>query len=142
MFISKWIEPGNDYSDSKQVRISVFVEEQKYPQSAEFDEHDDVCPHLVIFDDDKPVATGRIFMIENGTAKLGRIAVLKEYRGCYLGAKIMNELIARAKEINASSIYVSAQTYAIPFYEKFGLHAYGEEYLDIHIPHYDMKADL
>lgn len=142
MFKSVWIEGGEDYSASKEVRKAVFIEEQKYPECEEFDEHDDTCPHLVIFDGDKPVATGRIFMIESNTAKLGRIAVLKQYRGCHLGAEIVKGLIEMAKEMKASSMYISAQTYAVPFYEKLGFEAYGNEYLDIHIPHYDMKADL
>lgn len=137
-----WLEAGEDYSASKEVRKTVFVDEQKYPLTEEFDGHDKTCPHLVIFDGEKPVATGRIFLIENNTAKLGRIAVLKEYRGKHLGAEVMRALIERAREMNASSVYISAQTYAIPFYEKFGLKAYGEEYLDIHIPHRDMKMDL
>ena len=142
MLKNVWLEAGEDYSASKEVRVSVFVDEQKYPISEEFDEHDKTCPHLVIFDGEKPVATGRIFIIENNTAKLSRIAVLKEYRGKHLGAEVMNALIERAREMNASSVYISAQTYAVPFYEKFGLKAYSEEYFDIHIPHRDMKMDL
>ena len=142
MFRNVWLEAGEDYTPSKLVRKEVFVSEQGYPESEEFDSHDESCAHLVIFDGNKPVATGRIFMIENDTAKLGRIAVLKDYRGFHLGAQLMNELISRAVEMKAKSIYVSAQSYAVPFYEKFGLKAYGNEYLDIHIPHFDMKADL
>lgn len=142
MFKSIWIESGSDYSASQVVRRKVFVEEQKYPESEEFDDYDNHCPHLVIFDDDKPVATGRIFIIDNNVAKLGRIAVLKEYRGYHLGADIVKGLIEKAKQMKADSMYISAQTYAVPFYEKFGFKAYGDEYLDIHIPHYDMKADL
>ncbi len=142
MLKTVWLEAGEDYSASKKVRKAVFVDEQKYPLAEEFDEYDKICPHLVIFDGEKPVATGRIFLIENNTAKLGRIAVLKEYRGKHLGAEVMTALTERAREMKASSVYISAQTYAVPFYEKFGFKAYGEEYLDIHIPHRDMKMDL
>lgn len=138
-----WINACDNYNDSKLIREAVFVNEQGYSITEEFDEHDDNCPHLVIYDDLKPVATARIFMIDGTkTAKLGRIAVLKEYRGYHLGAELMKELIKKSKEMNADDMYISAQAYAVPFYEKFGFAAYGEEYLDGHIPHYDMKACL
>lgn len=140
-FKTVWLDPGVCYTDSKIVREAVFVNEQGYPVSEEFDDYDEICPHLVLYDGKNPVATARIFMIDGTkTAKLGRIAVLKEYRGCHLGAKLMTELIKKAKEMGAYDMYISAQSYAVPFYEKFGFCAYGEEYLDIHIPHYDMKA--
>lgn len=142
MFTEKWLEAGENYKDSEIVRKAVFVDEQGYPLSEEFDFHDNECAHFMIYDGKKPVATARIFLIENNVAKLGRIAVLKQYRGEHLGARLMNALILRARQMNADSMYISAQTYAVPFYEKFGFHAYGEEYLDIHIPHYDMKAEI
>lgn len=138
-----WLDAGEDYSDAIAVRTAVFVEEQHYPICKELDSHDDCCSHLIIYDGKKPVATARIFIIDGTqTAKLGRIAVLKEYRGLHLGAELMTELICKAKEMNAEDMYISAQTYAIPFYEKFGFTPYGTEYLDVHLPHYDMKATI
>ena len=37
---------------------------------------------------------------------------------------------------------LSAQTYAIPFYEKFGFIVCSEEYMDAGIPHKDMQLFL
>ncbi len=137
-----WYENGEDYSPSAAVRKTVFVEEQGYTLEEEFDEYDEKCPHVVLFDGETPVATGRIILLADGTAKLGRIAVLKSYRGLHLGAQIVEALLKRAKSDGAKRAYVSAQSYAVPFYNKFGLQEYGEEYLDGRIPHRDMDMTL
>lgn len=142
MITSVWYESGADYTPCAEVRKTVFVAEQGYTLAEEFDEYDSVCPHLVLFDGDTPVATGRLVLLSDGTAKLGRIAVLKAYRGQHLGAQIVQELLKRAKAEGAVRAYVSAQSYAVPFYNKFGLREYGDEYLDGRIPHRDMDMKL
>ena len=87
MTTAVWYEAGEDYAPAAEVRLHVFVEEQGYTEEEEFDEHDKTCPHLVLFDGETPVATGRLFLLSDGTAKIGRIAVEKAYRGQHLGAK-------------------------------------------------------
>lgn len=142
MITSVWYESGEAYTPCAEVRKTVFVAEQGYTLAEEFDDYDSVCPHLLLFDGQTPVATGRLVLLDDGTAKLGRIAVLKEYRGQHLGAQIVQELLKRAKEAGAVRAYVSAQSYAVPFYQKFGFREYGDEYLDGRIPHRDMDRTL
>ena len=76
------------------------------------------------------------------TTKCVRIAVLKSYRGQHLGAEIVEALLKKARTLGAVRAYVSAQCYAIPFYNKFGFREYGEEYPDGRIPHMDMEMML
>lgn len=142
MIHTVWYESGEDYTPSRQIRETVFVEEQGYTLEEEFDEYDAVCPHLVLFEGEAPVATGRLILLPDGTAKLGRIAVLKSHRGKHLGARIVEALLEKAKLLGAKRAYVSAQCYAIPFYNKFGFKEYGEEYPDGRIPHMDMDLTL
>lgn len=142
MTTAVWYEAGEDYAPAAEVRLHVFVEEQGYTEEEEFDEHDKTCPHLVLFDGETPVATGRLFLLSDGTAKIGRIAVEKAYRGQHLGAKIVTLLMERSKEMGAKRAYVSAQSYAVPFYNKFGFKEYGDEYLDGRIPHRDMGCSF
>ena len=63
-----WYGIGEDYAPSAAVRKTVFVEEQGYTLQEEFDDFDKTCPHLVLFDGETPVATGRLVLLENGTA--------------------------------------------------------------------------
>lgn len=134
-----WYESGESYAPCAAVRKAVFVEEQGYTLEEEFDAYDEACPHVVLFEADEPIATGRLVMLPDGTAKLGRIAVLKAYRGRHLGAQIVKALLKRAESLGAKRAYVSAQSYAVPFYNKFGFREYGGEYLDGRIPHRDME---
>ena len=40
---------------------------------------------------------------------------------------------------NVETFKLSAQSYAIPFYERLGFEAHGDEYDDAGIPHRDME---
>ena len=72
------LQPGDDFSDTLRVRVPVFIDEQGFDPSSEGDELDPVVHHLVLYDGDKPVATGRVFPLEGeqGGWVIGRICVL------------------------------------------------------------------
>lgn len=136
----KWFKSGETDKSYEDIRTEVFVKEQGYPFELEFDGYDNICPHLVIFAGGEPVATGRVIRADSNTAKLGRIAVKKSQRGTGLGEKIVLELLRYAREQGFKTVLVSAQTYAVGFYEKCGFNSVGTpEYMDGHISHIDMQ---
>ena len=121
--------------DSKNIRIMVFVEEQKF--EVEFDEFDGISKHIVLYLGDKCIATSRIYK-EDDLYVIGRIAVVKEYRKLGYGKKIIlfsEELI---KELGGNKIKISAQSRVKEFYEKLGYVTYGDEYYDEYCPHVGM----
>ena len=135
----KWFSAGVIDSSFRNLRVEIFVKEQGVPEENEFDEFDLQVPHLVIFSDNEPVATGRFIPYGEDTVKIGRIAVKKDRRGLGLGEKIVLELLRKAKEEGAKTVCVGAQTHAVGFYEKCGFSLLGTpEYLEENIPHYDM----
>ncbi len=135
----KWFPAGVTDDSFRNLRIDIFVKEQNVPLENEFDDLDLKVPHLVIFSDGEPVATGRIVLGEDGTAKIGRIAVSKKKRGLGLGKELVSELLRKTKESGAKTVLLSAQTHAIKFYEKCGFTLLDTpEYLDENIPHRDM----
>lgn len=93
MIKSTWFLGGTPCPDGDEIRKKVFANEQKYPISVEFDDHDKTCDHLLLTVDGTPAATARVFMTDEQTAKIGRLAVLKEYRGQHLGAELILSLI-------------------------------------------------
>ena len=128
------ISSGGDIKSCKEVRKIVFCDEQGYSEAEEYDELDKTATHILMMDDDLPIGTGRI--IDCGDYfKLGRIAVLKEYRGKNLGFQLVNEMIKIANNMGATTFKIGAQTYAKAFYEKFGFKQIGEEYYEGHVPH-------
>ncbi len=76
---------------AKEIRKQVFVDEQGFQN--EFDKIDDTAAHIVLLDKDKtPVATCRVFWdAEMDSYILGRLAVMKEYRGKNIGSDMVRE---------------------------------------------------
>ena len=109
--------------------------------SKEFDKLDETAWHAVIYVQGKAAATGRLFKGRSGW-HIGRVAVRKEFRGLGLGAAVMRELEAKAQELGAEAIRLSAQVQAMGFYERLGYTPEGEEYYDEHCPHIAMQKRL
>ena len=128
--------------DAKIIREEVFVAEQGF--EIEFDEIDETAIHIVVYDDDKPIATARTFPKENGSNAyiIGRVAVIKPYRGKNLGAYVLEHLEDVIKTKGAKVIELSAQTRVQGFYKKYGYEPFGEEYYDEYCPHISMRKTL
>ncbi len=137
MLTHRWIEGKEDYSDALWIRRIVFMKEQGYSEQMEIvPEEDTISQHLVIYDDGKPVACGRLLPDKKpGSLHAGRIAVLKEKRGTGLGRTVVELLTKKAKEQGAEEVTIGAQEYAVPFYRKCGYIPCSVEYMDGHIPH-------
>ncbi len=135
----KTINPGEDISLCRNIRIAVFCDEQGYSQEEEFDLLDDISTHVLMHIDGVPVGTGRVYKEQDGRYKLGRIAVLQEYRGKNYGYAIVRQMIHIARKAGAKHFKISAQTYAQGFYEKLGFQKIGDEYLEGHVPHIAME---
>ena len=121
------------------VRHAVFVEEQKVPAEIELDEFDPVSLHALAFDRaGRLLGTGRL--LPDG--HIGRMAVLRQARGLGVGGALLTALMQAARARGDREVALSAQTHAIPFYERFGFVADGEEYDDAGIPHRRMRRAL
>ncbi len=124
------------------IRKAVFVEEQAVPLELEMDEYDDVAVHFLLRDTDGlPLATARL-LDKHGLAKIGRVAVLKEHRGLGLGLELMQFVLDEAKRRGFREAVLDSQTHAIPFYERLGFTAEGNEFDDAGIPHFLMRRKL
>ena len=145
MFVTKLLSPGANLTDAYAVRAAVFVNEQGFSEAIEFDDIDHIAYHIVIFDGQKPIATGRVFPEQpesKDTYVIGRVAVLKKYRGKEIGIKLMTKLEECAKALGGSRVVLGAQLRAREFYTKRGYKEYGEEYMDEQYPHINMEKAL
>ena len=124
------------------IRIAVFVEEQRVPMEEEMDGKDSICDHYLLSIDAAPIGTARIFLIGN-IAKIGRVAIVKDYRGKGLGHALMQHMVTDIRTNHEiEKIKLSSQTYAIPFYEALGFVVCSDEYMDAGIPHKDMEFTI
>ena len=122
--------------EAKLIRQTVFVDEQGFKN--EFDDTDNKAYHGILTDNGEPVSTGRLFT-ENGDYHIGRIAVMKPYRGKGLGREIVSLLESKISELGGGTAVLSAQTRVKGFYESMGYTAYGDEYFYEYCPHISMK---
>jgi predicted GNAT family N-acyltransferase len=81
--------------------------------------------------DGHPIGTGRL--LPDG--HIGRMAVLAAWRGHGVGAALLRRLMALGREAGFREFLLNAQMHALPFYEREGFEAFGEEYMDAGIPH-------
>jgi len=133
--LTRW---DKDQESLSKVRRSVFIEEQQVPEELEWDDDDKTSVHVLVTDNNIPIATGRIKM----DGHIGRMAVLKNYRNKGVGSAVLEALINFSKTLKMKSVYLHAQTTAIPFYEKHGFKTSSEEFMDAAIPHKSMTLDL
>lgn len=127
--------------EAKMIRTKVFMEEQGFEN--EFDENDSVSIHIVLFDSSNPVATCRIYHSEERQCYvIGRIAVLKGYRGRDVGSEVLNVAEKEILNRNGDIAELSAQVRAAAFYEKNGYFSLGNIYVDEGCPHVWMRKEL
>ncbi|SFE20638.1 GNAT family N-acetyltransferase [Nitrosomonas sp. Nm166] len=119
----------------RSIRTAVFIHEQQVPADLEWDEFDAISMHVLALNSDgQPIGTARL--LPDG--HIGRMAVLKEWRGKGVGSAMMRRIL---EEINHRGIPIArlnAQTTAIRFYEKFGFQMSGKEFMEAGIPHVKM----
>lgn len=134
--IARWPE---DALGIRQVREAVFVVEQRVDAALEWDGLDEACTHaLAVAFDGQPIGTGRLAP----DGKIGRMAVLREYRGYGVGEAILRCLLEVVRERHMPRCYLHSQTHALGFYARHGFVAHGPEFLEADIPHREMELEL
>ena len=142
--LSDWAGAG---AEAKQIRETVFVAEQGVPAEIELDEHDPQCIHALARDQTgHAVGTGRLLPSEirdgHVVAHVGRMAVLKEWRGRGIGGALLARLVEASRERGDTEVVLASQTHAEGFYRAHGFLAEGDEFVDAGIPHRTMRRVL
>lgn len=130
------------YADALAIRKAVFVGEQNVPEEIEIDALESKTHHLVGYEGTLPVATARIYPMENGKYKVQRVAIRKEARNKNYGKLLMEEVEKHVQLLNGHKLFLGSQNHAMPFYEKLGFHICSEEYAEAGILHHDMEKIL
>ena len=133
---------SEDFGRCADIRTEVFVQEQHVPPELEMDELDADAVHVLALLDNAPVGTGRLIVAMDGTAKIGRMAVLLPQRRRGVGRAILLRLMDEAQVHGVRKVSLAGQLHAIPFYERFGFTAHGDVFLDAGIEHRLMDRGL
>ena len=128
-----------DSQSLRSVRVPVFVDEQHVDAREEFDEVDLVCRHILAVDSNgRAIGTGRI----DDRGKIGRMAVVKEWRVHGVGRQILKFAIDIAREQKMPRVYLYSQVTATGFYERSGFKPYGDLFEEAGIQHRSMELFL
>lgn len=121
------------------VRDPVFVQEQRVPVEIERDDLDAVCVHvLATASDGRPVGTARM----TPAGKVGRMAVLREWRGAGVGRALLRALVDAARLRGLHELVLNAQVDAEGFYAVEGFLPHGERFAEAGIQHQAMRRTL
>lgn len=112
------------------IRTAVFVQEQGVSPEEEWDAQDSVCAHLLALRDGKPVGCARIV----DDKKIGRMAVLADYRRHNVGSKLLRAAITHVQDAGHTP-ELGAQLQALGFYANHGFLPEGPVFDDAGIPH-------
>jgi predicted GNAT family N-acyltransferase len=126
------------------IRHAVFVEEQGIPAELEIDDYDPIAEHALAFVNGQCVATARIYLDEQdpSKAKIGRMAVLRNFRGQGIGTALLGEAIRAGMMQGATVFELHAQQTAAPFYAKLQFKPDGAIFDEVGIPHQRMRLVL
>ena len=122
-------------STIRDIRTKVFVEEQGVPSDLEWDGLDELAYHVIAYaPNDRPIGTGRL--LQDG--QIGRLAVLKEWRGKGVGKAILNMLLVIANKMGYAKVKLHAQIRVVGFYRHRGFKKEGKQFIEAGIPHVAM----
>lgn len=121
------------------VREAVFVREQGVPRDIELDALDPDCRHVLARDaDGRPIGTGRL----TPSRRIGRMAVLAEWRGRGVGDALLQALVDEARALGWDELSLHAQASAIDFYARHGFLPEGDRFVEAGIEHLTMRRRL
>jgi predicted GNAT family N-acyltransferase len=123
----------------REVRTTVFIDEQRVPQEIEWDGLDEDAHHFLALNEAGQVL-GCARLLETG--QIGRMAVLASHRGRGIGERLLAAAVAHAKSLGMRRVFLHAQTQAAGFYRKAGFLPEGGEFMEAGIPHVNMALKL
>lgn len=136
--------PSTDphYRLVQDIRLQVFVDEQRCPEDEEWDDKDEVADHFLATRDGTALGTLRFFDDDDGWIHIGRLAVLRQSRGLGIGASLMAAALREAEKRHYAKAFLNAQSDKIAFYQRFGFATVGDEFMEAGILHQRMEAAL
>ncbi|MBF0266719.1 MAG: GNAT family N-acetyltransferase [Gammaproteobacteria bacterium] len=129
------------HSEVKKIRQIVFIDEQKVSEELEWDDEDKISTHLVVYQDNKAIASARYYKIGHITY-IGRMAVLLDYRRQGVGYLLLKKCIDDIKKTNTQKIIIHAQETVLQFYQQQGFIEKGEKFYEADIAHKKMILEL
>jgi len=129
----------NYFNEITFIRNKVFVEEQKIPKNLEWDDQDQTAHHFIVSSEQHNIiAYARLLP----TGKLGRVAVLEQWRRQGIGSLLISAICEKASKLDINTVTLSSQISAVDFYLQSGFQIIGDVFLEAGIKHRSMLKTL
>jgi len=148
----RWWRSREELEGAFAVRERVFVHEQGVPAEEELDALDEQARHVVALapasspetgvpDAQRVIGTLRL-LVDGERAKIGRVAVEREWRRRGIAVAMLELAIAQARAEGCLRVRLAAQTAASALYERVGFEVESEEFEEAGIAHVWMGMRL
>lgn len=95
--------------------------------------------HLGAFQDSQLVGCVILSPLNQHQVKMRQVAVDFKVQGQGVGRKLVKAFEIKAQQLGFSEIHLNARETAISFYLRLGYIVYGEAFMEVKIPHRQMK---
>ena len=103
------------------VRIQGMARQHHISLEEEFDEHDTPdTKYIVAIDDYLPIATCRLFPLDDETIVFGRVVVIPDYRRKGVGTQVIKAAEEWARELGYRRVVLDSRDDKMAFYESMG----------------------
>ena len=139
----RWVSAAEDMGGAIGVREQVFCREQGVSPAEELDGLDDHALHLVALEPDGSRVIGTLrLLFAGGRAKIGRVAVEREWRGRGIASRMLDTALALAAERGCHEARLASQLEATGLYERAGFTIESEPFEEAGIAHVWMGREL
>ncbi len=138
----RWASGPDDVRGAFAVRERVFCEEQGVPRELELDERDRDALHLVALDPAGRVIGTLRLLVDADRAKVGRVAVEREWRRQGIALRMLELALAAARERGCVRVRLAAQLAATEVYRRAGFAVESEPFEQAGIAHVWMGQRL
>ena len=117
-----WQQAGAYY-----IRIQAMAKKHHITLRQEFDGHDTPdTRYIVVTDNEFPVATARMYPLDETSVMIGRVVVLPEYRHRGIGTLVVGACEEWARELSFTRAVLESRDNKLDFYSQMGYTVTGE----------------
>ncbi|MGD0455571.1 MAG: GNAT family N-acetyltransferase [Solirubrobacteraceae bacterium] len=139
----RWARGSEDVRGAFAVRERVFCGEQGVPREQEIDARDEDALHLVALDPQGSRVIGTLrLLLDADSAKVGRVAVEREWRRRGIALRMLELALSAARERGCVRVRLAAQLEAVALYEQAGFAVESDLFEEAGIPHVWMGLRL
>jgi len=139
----RWAATSEDLQKALRVREQVFCREQGVPREVEIDGCDETALHLVAVEPEGERVIGTLrLLLGGGVAKVGRVAVERDWRRRGIASRMLDLALARARERGCQQALLASQLDATGLYERAGFAVESDPFEEAGIAHVWMGRRL